>query len=59
MKVKPVIIRTFYSIVEYGQLTGISQATIHRHIKGGVIKAVRLGGRVLIPATEVEKLKPS
>jgi excisionase family DNA binding protein len=37
-------------------LGDMSEQTINRRIADGTIRAVRIGRRVLIPATEVERL---
>ena len=45
---------------EAQEMTGISHFTFRRMVRLGKIKAVRVGRRVLIPVTELEKLvKPS
>jgi excisionase family DNA binding protein len=41
---------------EAGQMTGISHFTFRRMIKQGKIRAARVGRRVLIPMSELEKL---
>jgi excisionase family DNA binding protein len=42
---------------EAQEMTGISQVTLRRMCRAGkIIKAVRVGRRVLIPVTELEKL---
>jgi excisionase family DNA binding protein len=48
--------KEFDSIPELGQRTGKCYRTIHRAIKDGKIKAVRLGGSVMIPRREVERI---
>ena len=37
-------------------LGGMSRDTIDRHIKRGTIRAVRIGGRVLVPHREIERV---
>jgi excisionase family DNA binding protein len=41
---------------EAQELTGISHFTFRRMVRLGKIKAVRVGRRVLIPVSELEKL---
>jgi excisionase family DNA binding protein len=41
---------------EAQEMTGISHFTFRRMVRLGKIKAVRVGRRVLIPVTELEKL---
>ena len=48
--------KEFDSIRELGHMTGKCYRTIHRAIKDGKIKAVRLGGSVMIPRREVERI---
>lgn len=41
---------------EAGDSTGISQHTLRRMVKSGRLQAVRVGRRILIPISELEKL---
>ncbi|PSR23385.1 MAG: DNA-binding protein [Sulfobacillus acidophilus] len=43
--------RRYYSPKEISAITGLSMATISRRIKDGTIPAVRIGRRLLIPAS--------
>lgn len=43
-------------ISEAIRLIGISEATMRRHIRAGLVRVVRIGGRVLVPAAEIERL---
>lgn len=43
--------RRYYSPKEISAITGLSIATISRRIKDGTIPAVRIGHRLLIPAS--------
>jgi excisionase family DNA binding protein len=45
-----------FGIREASELLGIHFNTLHRAIKRGEVKAVRVGQRVLIPAAELERL---
>lgn len=47
--------REAYTISEFSQKTGLHNQTIWRHIRAGRLKAVRLGSKYLIPASEVSK----
>lgn len=51
--------KDFYSIKEFGELLGISRSTIYRMIKSGKIEVIQTEekGRIIIPASELEKLK--
>jgi excisionase family DNA binding protein len=53
---KQVIEKELYSIRELCQKTGKCYRTIHRAIKDGKIKDVRLGGSVMVPRREVERI---
>jgi excisionase family DNA binding protein len=44
------------SLEEAQELTGISQHTFRKLVKRGRIKAARVGRRIVIPVTELEKL---
>jgi excisionase family DNA binding protein len=48
--------RAFDTIKELSQLTGRCYCTIHRAVKDGEIKSVRMGGSVLIPRREAERI---
>jgi excisionase family DNA binding protein len=48
--------KELYSIRELCQKTGKCYRTIHRAIKDGKIKDIRLGGSVMIPRREVERI---
>lgn len=41
---------------EAGRLISVSPFTIRRHIKRGLLKAVRVGRRVLVPVAECERI---
>lgn len=44
-----------YTILEAAQALGVSDQTIARRIKDGSLQATRLGKRLLLPASEIEK----
>jgi len=48
--------REFETIRALAERTGKCYRTIHRAIRNGKIKAVRLGASVMIPRREVEKI---
>lgn len=48
--------RKFLSKAELTNALGVSLPTVNRYLAAGAIKSVKLGGRVLIPATELERL---
>lgn len=50
-------IKGFYNIEETAKLLGKGVATIWRMVKAGKILVVRVGGRTLIPESEIERLK--
>ncbi|MET3287037.1 UNVERIFIED_ORG: excisionase family DNA binding protein [Sphingomonas sp. 1057] len=45
-----------YSIREACQATSLSKSTIYNHITAGRLRAVRVGGRTIIPATSLHAL---
>lgn len=49
--------RLFYSGKELSDFTGLSRTAISQAIRNGRIAATRVGSRILIPASEVERLK--
>ena len=51
--VKPAVI----SVLEFRLLTGLSRATVSRWVKSGRLRSTRAGGRRLIDAREIEKLR--
>lgn len=46
-----------YSTVEAAEFLNIGYATLYRWIKSGKIKAIKLGGRTLIPASEIDRFQ--
>ena len=46
-----------YDTNEAARLLGVGYATLYRWIKDGRLIPLRVGGRTLIPKTEVERLK--
>lgn len=48
--------RLTYSVAEAAQVLGIHELTIRRFVKEGVIRSIRLGRRVLIPASALDEL---
>lgn len=45
-----------YGIKDFAGLVGIGQTTIFKMIKNGELRAIKIRGRTLIPATEVARL---
>ena len=45
-----------YQVKPFCQLAGISRTTFYELLKSGKIKAMKLGGRTLIPRDEAERL---
>lgn len=48
--------KELYSIPDLCTATGKCYRTIHRRVKEGKIKAIRLGASVMIPRREVERI---
>ena len=47
----------YYSIRELARMFRVEQQTIRAWIRAGKMTAIKVGGRVLIPAAEVRKLE--
>lgn len=45
-----------YRINDFAKAVGISRTSIYQLIKEGKIKPVKIAGRTLIPASEVQRL---
>lgn len=45
-----------YSIREASQASSLSKSTIYNHIAAGSLRAVRVGGRTIIPAEALRAL---
>lgn len=56
MHVKQPAIKEFDSLKELAERTGKTYRTLHRAVQAGKIKTVRLGGSVLVPKREVERI---
>jgi hypothetical protein len=48
--------RAGFKLSEFCELFGIDNATIHRWINQGVVRAVHIGGLTIIPASERDRL---
>ena len=48
--------KQMHSVGDVATVTGKCYATIHRAIKRGKIKTVRLGGSVMVPAHELRRI---
>ena len=51
------LMQQFNTITQALAILNVSRPTLYRHIKNGKIPAVRLGGRVLIPADFFDELR--
>lgn len=45
-----------YSIREACQVSSLGRTTLYRHISEGRLRAIKLGGRTIIPATSLDAL---
>lgn len=52
----PGLQRAFYSVSEAAELFGMSDMTLYRAIKAGEFPAVRIRGRLIIPARAIEEM---
>lgn len=48
--------RRFYSVAEVAEISGISSVTLYRAINAGEFPAVRVRGRVIVPARVLDAL---
>jgi excisionase family DNA binding protein len=48
------VARKFYSVAEVAQMFGMSPMTVYRAIAAGEFPAVRVRGRLIVPATAVD-----
>jgi excisionase family DNA binding protein len=49
--------RLAFSMREVGELFGLSRDSIKRYVKNGDLQAIKVGGRVLILASEVQRIE--
>lgn len=45
-----------YRINDFGKVIGISRTSIYAMIKRGELQTIKIAGRTLIPASEVQRL---
>ncbi|MGC1861553.1 MAG: helix-turn-helix domain-containing protein [Methylocystis sp.] len=45
-----------YQVNQFCRRCGISRATFYKYVKLSKIRVVKIGGRTLVPAAEVERL---
>jgi excisionase family DNA binding protein len=48
--------RRAYPMREASQMLSVSRSSLYRHADQGKIKFIRIGGRTLVPAAEIERL---
>jgi excisionase family DNA binding protein len=48
--------RVAYTPAQLAEAVGIAEAAVRRYIREGHLKANRLGGRLFIPAAEVDRV---
>jgi len=54
--IRPPAPRCFYSVAEVAEMSGISSVTLYRAINAGEFPAVRVRGRVIVPARVLDAL---
>jgi excisionase family DNA binding protein len=52
----PVDTRLAYRVKDFCERVGISSATFYKYVNLGRINPIKIGGRTLVPASEVERL---
>lgn len=55
VSVQPRAAKPFYTTTEAAQLVGVTGQTIKNWIARGILKGYRLGGRIVIPRTEIDE----
>ena len=45
-----------YRVKEFCRRVGISPATFYKYVSLGKIRVIKIGGRTLVPAAEVERI---
>jgi excisionase family DNA binding protein len=53
---KPKVERLAYSVAEAADALGMAESTVRDRIKDGTIRTARIGGRVLIHRSELDRL---
>jgi len=48
--------RKFYKLSEVAKMFGVSHATAWKWYRNGILKGVKMGRNVFIPAAEIERL---
>ena len=49
--------RVGYTVREYGEMVPLSRNGIYQGIAAGEIKAIRIGKKLIIPASEIDRLR--
>ena len=49
--------RCYLKVPEFAAYFGVAKQTVYRYVERGDLKAVRLGDRLCIPFSEVERLE--
>jgi excisionase family DNA binding protein len=50
------MVERLYTIAEVMEILRIGRTTLYRHIKAGLIKPMKLGGKVLFTERELERV---
>lgn len=50
------LIRAGYSPTAFAKVTSLSRSNVYNRLKDGTIKSARIGGRIVIPVSEVDRL---
>lgn len=49
--------KRFLSIADFSEQTGLCKQTIKSHLKNGIIRYAKIANRVLIPASELDRIE--
>ncbi len=50
------MVEKLYTVNEVVEMLRISRATLYRHIESGLLKPLKLGGKVLFSESELDRL---
>ncbi len=54
---RPTAERPYYTVAEVAELIGVSGQTVKNWISRGLVKGYRLGGRIVIPRSELDEYR--
>ncbi len=55
-RVRETVERQGYNVSESARIVGVGRTTMHKMIRGGHIRVVKIGARTIIPKSEIDRL---